>query len=91
MLWLFLSLCLMIKSFVQIFICDWWLCPELYLRRPFHSHASSRLDNLLEAKAKQGVQVSPSFFGYYRHQAIFFFLKKVEPLAIPFAMPYQLY
>ncbi|CAN1281296.1 Phospholipase D zeta 1 [Linum perenne] len=43
--------------FWQIFICGWWLCPELYLRRPFQNHASSRLDALLEAKAKQGVQI----------------------------------
>lgn len=42
---------------LQIFITDWWLCPELYLRRPFHLHGSSRLDALLEAKARQGVQV----------------------------------
>ncbi len=42
---------------LQIFICGWWVCPELYLRRPFHSHASSRLDALLEAKAREGVQV----------------------------------
>ncbi|WCJ23428.1 phospholipase D P1 [Euphorbia peplus] len=41
----------------EIFICGWWLCPELYLRRPFHAHAASRLDDLLEAKAKQGVQI----------------------------------
>ncbi|KAJ9181873.1 hypothetical protein P3X46_005920 [Hevea brasiliensis] len=41
----------------EIFICGWWLCPELYLRRPFHAHASSKLDSLLEAKAKQGVQI----------------------------------
>ncbi|KAL2464198.1 Phospholipase D p1 [Forsythia ovata] len=41
----------------EIFMCGWWLCPELYLRRPFHAHASSRLDSLLEAKAKQGVQI----------------------------------
>ncbi|KAF2313845.1 hypothetical protein GH714_018258 [Hevea brasiliensis] len=41
----------------EIFICGWWLCPELYLRRPFHAHASSRLDSLLETKAKQGVQI----------------------------------
>ncbi|KAE8660164.1 Phospholipase D p1 [Hibiscus syriacus] len=40
----------------EIFICGWWLCPELYLRRPFPEQASSRLDALLEAKAKQGVQ-----------------------------------
>ena len=48
----------MIERFMQIFICGWWLCPELYLQRPFHTHASSRLDNLLEEKAKQGVQVT---------------------------------
>ncbi|XP_076929907.1 phospholipase D zeta 1-like [Bidens hawaiensis] len=41
----------------EIFMCGWWLCPDLYLRRPFHSNASSRLDNLLETKAKQGVQI----------------------------------
>ncbi|XP_061349147.1 phospholipase D zeta 1-like [Gastrolobium bilobum] len=41
----------------EIFICGWWVCPELYLQRPFHTHATSRLDNLLEEKAKQGVQI----------------------------------
>ncbi|KAJ1699336.1 hypothetical protein LUZ63_007848 [Rhynchospora breviuscula] len=41
----------------EIFITDWWMCPELYLRRPFHLHASSRLDYLLEERAKQGVQI----------------------------------
>ncbi|XP_062108661.1 phospholipase D zeta 1 isoform X1 [Humulus lupulus] len=41
----------------EIFMCGWWLCPELFLRRPFSAHASSRLDALLEAKAKQGVQI----------------------------------
>ncbi|KAJ8752473.1 hypothetical protein K2173_004761 [Erythroxylum novogranatense] len=41
----------------EIFITGWWLCPELYLRRPFRDHSISRLDNLLEAKAKQGVQI----------------------------------
>ncbi|XP_047334526.1 phospholipase D zeta 1-like [Impatiens glandulifera] len=41
----------------EIFICGWWLCPELYLRRPFHAHTSNRLDALLESKARQGVQI----------------------------------
>ncbi|TYH82600.1 hypothetical protein ES332_D02G072900v1 [Gossypium tomentosum] len=41
----------------EIFMCGWWLCPELYLRRPFREHAASRLDALLEAKAKEGVQI----------------------------------
>ena len=53
---------------MQIFICGWWVCPELYLRRPFDTHASSRLDNLLEAKAKQGVQVT--FHVNYFHNAL---------------------
>lgn len=51
----------MIQSFMQIFICGWWLCPELYMRRPFHTHASSKLDSLLEAKAREGVQVNLYF------------------------------
>ncbi|XP_048236121.1 phospholipase D zeta 1 [Ricinus communis] len=41
----------------EIFITGWWLCPELYLRRPFDTHSFSRLDSLLEAKAKKGVQI----------------------------------
>ncbi|KGN60969.1 phospholipase D zeta 2 [Cucumis sativus] len=41
----------------EIFITGWWLCPELYTRRPFHNHSSSRLDALLETKAKEGVQI----------------------------------
>ncbi|XP_021282622.1 phospholipase D zeta 2 isoform X2 [Herrania umbratica] len=45
------------KAKSEIFITGWWLCPELYLRRPFQSNSSSRLDDLLEAKAKQGVQI----------------------------------
>ncbi|XAR57043.1 Phospholipase D [Bertholletia excelsa] len=45
------------KAKFEIFISGWWLCPELYPQRPFHEHASSRLDALVEAKAKQGVQI----------------------------------
>ncbi|AES61429.2 phospholipase D p2-like protein [Medicago truncatula] len=41
----------------EIFITGWWLCPELYLRRPFDSFPTFRLDSLLEEKAKQGVQI----------------------------------
>ncbi|CAH9061535.1 unnamed protein product [Cuscuta epithymum] len=41
----------------EIFICGWWVCPELYMRRPFDTHSSTRLDSLLGAKAKQGVQI----------------------------------
>ncbi|KAL5983661.1 hypothetical protein ACLOJK_017751 [Asimina triloba] len=57
----------------EIFITGWWVCPELYLRRPFHANESTRLDALLEAKAKQGVQRS----------------KAPNEKAIPLLMPQQ--
>ncbi|VVA96594.1 unnamed protein product [Arabis nemorensis] len=41
----------------EIFMTGWWLCPELYLKRPFEDHLSLRLDALLETKAKQGVKI----------------------------------
>ncbi|KZV82901.1 phospholipase D/nuclease, partial [Exidia glandulosa HHB12029] len=39
----------------RIFIMDWWLSPEMYLRRPGREHY--RLDRLLERKAKEGVKI----------------------------------
>lgn len=41
----------------EIFIAGWWLCPELYLRRPFIEHEQSRLDALLQEKAEMGVKI----------------------------------
>ncbi|KAJ7482689.1 hypothetical protein FB451DRAFT_1235871 [Mycena latifolia] len=40
-----------------IFIQDWWLTPELYLRRPPAYHPEWRLDRLLQRKAEQGVKI----------------------------------
>ncbi|KAF7313495.1 Phospholipase [Mycena chlorophos] len=40
-----------------IFILDWWLTPELYLRRPPALYPEWRLDRLLKRKAEQGVKV----------------------------------
>ncbi|KAI7733481.1 hypothetical protein M8C21_033721 [Ambrosia artemisiifolia] len=40
----------------EIYVTGWWLCPELYLKRPFHANGASRLDALFEAKAKEGVK-----------------------------------
>ncbi|KAJ6550871.1 phospholipase D [Mycena vulgaris] len=40
-----------------IFIQDWWLTPELYLRRPPAYHPEWRLDRLLKRKAEEGVKV----------------------------------
>ncbi|KAJ7610187.1 hypothetical protein FB45DRAFT_337033 [Roridomyces roridus] len=40
-----------------IFIQDWWLTPELYLRRPPAHNPQWRLDKLLQRKAEQGVKI----------------------------------
>jgi phosphatidylserine/phosphatidylglycerophosphate/cardiolipin synthase-like enzyme len=41
----------------SIFIMDWWLSPELYLRRPPTFYPQWRLDRLLRRKAQEGVKV----------------------------------
>ncbi|CAG8471061.1 2865_t:CDS:10 [Scutellospora calospora] len=41
----------------EIFIEDWWLSPELYLRRPPCKNEQYRLDRLLKRKAKEGVKI----------------------------------
>ncbi|EJT97673.1 phospholipase D [Dacryopinax primogenitus] len=41
----------------HIFILDWWLSPELYLRRPPAAHPEWRLDRLLARKAAEGVRI----------------------------------
>ena len=41
-----------------IFIADWWLSPELYLKRPKNNENDDwRLDRILERKAKKGVKI----------------------------------
>lgn len=41
----------------SIYILDWWLSPELYLRRPPAQNNKYRLDNMLQAAAERGVEV----------------------------------
>lgn len=67
---------------MQIFITDWWLCPELYLRRPFSVHDCSRLDTLLEAKAKLGVQVPCPVSFYSQHFLSQIFTKSPLPIVV---------
>ncbi|GKU13535.1 unnamed protein product [Fusarium langsethiae] len=40
-----------------IYIHDWWLSPELYMRRPAAISQKWRLDRLLQKKAREGVKV----------------------------------
>ncbi|KAJ2994214.1 hypothetical protein NUW58_g1618 [Xylaria curta] len=42
----------------SIYILDWWLSPELYLRRPPSRNEQYRLDNMLRAAAERGVDVN---------------------------------
>lgn len=42
----------------SIWILDWWLSPELYLRRPPAKHEQYRVDNILRAAAQRGVKVN---------------------------------
>ncbi|KAL5335418.1 hypothetical protein BJX70DRAFT_401625 [Aspergillus crustosus] len=42
----------------SIWILDWWLSPELYLRRPPAKNEQYRLDRLLHAAAQRGVKVN---------------------------------
>ncbi|KAG8195897.1 hypothetical protein JTE90_001132 [Oedothorax gibbosus] len=41
----------------EIFIADWWLSPELYMKRPVIQGEVWRLDHILKRKAQQGVKV----------------------------------
>ncbi|XP_077171610.1 phospholipase D2 isoform X2 [Paroedura picta] len=45
----------------EIFIADWWLSPEIYLKRPAQTD-NWRLDLLLKRKAEEGVRVCVLLF-----------------------------
>ncbi|KAL0087888.1 hypothetical protein J3Q64DRAFT_1735044 [Phycomyces blakesleeanus] len=45
------------KAKEAIFIEDWWLTPELYLRRPPSKYPEYRVDALLKRKAEEGVKI----------------------------------
>lgn len=50
----------------EVFIRGWWVCPELYLRRPIENHPESRLDLVLEKAAKRGVKIHIVLFKEYK-------------------------
>ncbi|KAI9819330.1 MAG: hypothetical protein M1832_004035 [Thelocarpon impressellum] len=41
----------------SIYIADWWLSPELFLRRPPYFNQEWRLDEVLKRRAEAGVQI----------------------------------
>nr|XP_006811729.1 PREDICTED: phospholipase D1 [Saccoglossus kowalevskii] len=42
---------------IEIFITDWWLSPEIYLKRPVTEGNRWRLDQILKRKAECGVKI----------------------------------
>ncbi|KAL9553707.1 hypothetical protein PS6_003791 [Mucor atramentarius] len=51
----------------EIYIADWWLSPELYLRRPPEKNQEFRLDRLLKRKAEEGVKI---YIVVYKEMAV---------------------
>jgi phospholipase D1/2 len=41
----------------EIYIADWWLSPEIYMKRPTLDGEYWRLDKILLRKAKQGIRI----------------------------------
>lgn len=41
----------------SIYIADWWLSPELFMRRPPYHNQEYRLDKILKRKAEAGVKI----------------------------------
>ncbi|KAF4125264.1 phospholipase D1/2 [Geosmithia morbida] len=46
----------------SIYLTDWWLSPELFLRRPPHQTQEYRLDQVLKRKAEAGVKIYVSVY-----------------------------
>ncbi|KAK2595950.1 hypothetical protein QQS21_006480 [Conoideocrella luteorostrata] len=46
----------------SIYICDWWLSPELFLRRPPFHQQDYRLDKVLKRRAEAGVKIYVSVY-----------------------------
>lgn len=49
-------MCALNNAKEEIYMCDWWLCPEIFLRRPTDD-LQYRLDKILLKKAKEGVKI----------------------------------
>ena len=45
------------KATETIYIADWWLSPELFLRRPPVKYQEWRLDQILKRRAEAGVKI----------------------------------
>ena len=50
------------KAKETIYIADWWLSPELFLRRPPHKYKEWGLDSVLKRHAEAGVKIYVSVY-----------------------------
>nr|XP_042905497.1 phospholipase D2 [Parasteatoda tepidariorum] len=48
---------ILMKAKEEIFIADWWLSPEIYLKRPTLQGHYWQLDHVLRTKAREGVRI----------------------------------
>ena len=53
-----------------IYIADWWLSPELFLKRPPFYNQRHRLDQVLKRRAQAGVKIYVSVYKEVRHLLI---------------------
>jgi hypothetical protein len=53
----FLSLTPILLRRIRTYAQDWWLSPEVYLRRPCELYEDYRLDRVLKRRAEAGVKV----------------------------------
>lgn len=60
-----------------IYIHDWQLSPEIYLRRPPKDNESWRLDRLLKRKAESGVKI---YIILYKEGTLFLYLDSLNPV-----------
>ncbi|SRR6266436_2510812 len=82
--WYALSLAVILIIPVTL-VKDWWLTPEVYLRRPPAYHPEWRLDRLLQRKAQQGVKIHVIVYKevricYHQRCAINFDYKRLNQL-----------
>ncbi len=57
------------KAQETIYIADWWLSPELFLKRPPFYNQKHRLDQVLKRRAAAGVKIYISVYKEVRYAA----------------------
>lgn len=75
----------------SIWILDWWLSPELYLRRPPAKFEQYRIDRMLHAAAERGVKVKIIVYKEVTQALTRKYLSLTLPGCLRPFLPYLLY